>query len=107
MTIKNASSPESLVKIGDITLSAFLHDPVLNDQSAVFIYEIAKKVVDDEIGQAYISKVVKDCLYKYGTHETHKKSPHKLKNQPLYFGHKGNTSKVVPEETINHLIKSK
>lgn len=75
-------------------LSIFIIDPIVSGESASLLYEIAKKSIDDEIGQALISKVVKECLFKFSGNEAHRKMPHTLKQQPLYFGHKGNEDKI-------------
>lgn len=55
------------------------------------IYKIAKKIFDDEIGQAYIAKAVKDCLHSYSIIETQKKNPKVAQPQPMYFNYKGNS----------------
>ena len=40
----------------------FSHDGVANHYLAPMIYTISKKIIDDEIGQAFVKKIVKDAL---------------------------------------------
>lgn len=82
---------EGLAKIGEVLLKIFTSHAVLNSYTAPLIYNIAKKTIDDEIGQAFITKAVKDCLHTYSILETQKKNPKIAQPQPMYFNHKGNS----------------
>ena len=69
----------------------FTYDAVNNYYLAPLIYKIAKKILDDELGQAFIKKIVKDSLSYFNTIESQKKIPQVAKPQPMYFNWKGNS----------------
>lgn len=88
-------------------LKIFNSHAVLNSYIAPLIYSIAKKTVDDEIGQAFITKAVKDCLHSYSVLETQKKNPKIAQPQPMYFNFKGNSEKLTEEEIDSFKTKEK
>ena len=75
-------------------MSMYIHNPVANAYLAHLIFGIGKKVIDDEIGQAFIKKAVKDGLHAFTARETTKKIPQVGKPQPMYFAVKGNSEKL-------------
>ena len=85
----------------------FAHNSVTNGYLGPSIYGIARRGLADEIGEAFIVKAVKDLLHVYSILETHRKNPMVAKPQPLYFGHKGNSSKLTEGEVIDFTIKEK
>lgn len=54
---------EGLSKIGEILLKVFNSNAVINSYVGPLIKETGKKIAHDEIGQAFIHKAIKDCLY--------------------------------------------
>jgi hypothetical protein len=57
---------EGLTRIGDVILDMFVFDPVANNYLVPYLFKACQKVVDGEIGQAFIKKVVKDGLHSFG-----------------------------------------
>lgn len=55
------------------------------------IYSICKKTIQDEIGQGFLMKSIKDTLHAYSLIETQKKNPKVAQPQPMYFAVKGNS----------------
>ncbi len=79
-------------------LRIFNSHGVLNAYLAPLLFKIVKKTVDDEIGQAFICKAVKDSLHSYSIIETQKKNPKVAQPQPMYFNYKGNSEKLNEDD---------
>lgn len=56
---------QGLAKIGEVILRIFNSHAVLNGYLAPLIYTIAKKIINNEIGHAFVLKVIKDTLHAF------------------------------------------
>ena len=59
LAISTAESVDNLVRIGTTLLKVFLQSVLVNCTVGPLLYEIVKKTVDDELGQAFMVQIVK------------------------------------------------